>query len=236
MEMALKTIEGWISRCESQYVCVSPAHAIMDYRRDPELRCIANSSGLSTPDGMSVVWLLRLKGHRNVERVYGPDLILELCKRSLEHGYRHFFYGGAPGVVEDLASRLRGRFDGIRIAGTYTPPFRPLTAEEDQQIVELINASEANIVWIGLGAPKQELWMADHVGLIEGAVLVGVGAAFDFLSGHKPQAPHWMQRSGLEWLFRLGTEPRRLWRRYAHYPLFVVLASAQLLGLKVNHE
>jgi N-acetylglucosaminyldiphosphoundecaprenol N-acetyl-beta-D-mannosaminyltransferase len=204
----------------------------MDAYRDPELRRIFNASGMTTPDGMAIVWLLRLQGHRRVSRVYGPDLMLEVCRAGVAKGYRHFLYGGDEGVANRLAQALVERFPGLRIAGTHTPPFRALTDDEDLQVIAKINASGADIVWVGLSTPKQEWWMAGHLGKIDAPVMVGVGAAFDFLSGRKPQAPLWIQRSGLEWLFRLATEPRRLWPRYRQYPLFVVLAVAQLLGLK----
>jgi N-acetylglucosaminyldiphosphoundecaprenol N-acetyl-beta-D-mannosaminyltransferase len=230
--IALWRLEGWLADGEPRYVCLAPAHAIMDYRRAPELLRIANEAGMVTPDGMAIVWILRLMGHRNVERVYGPDLMLAACERSLETGWKHFFYGGGPDVAQDLRRRLEERFPSLAIAGTYTPPFRPLTPDEDRAVIEQIRASGADIVWVGISTPKQERWMAEHVGKVGAPVLIGVGAAFDFLSGHKPQAPRWMQRSGLEWLFRLGTEPRRLWRRYAEYPLFAALVAAQLLGLR----
>ena len=229
---ALATIRGWVAQGQPNYVCVTPAHGVMDARRDPELLMVLNRSGLTTPDGMSIVWLLRLLGHRGVERVYGPELMLALCGESVDAGWRHFFYGGGDGVGERLAARLGELFPGLRIAGTFTPPFRQLTVEEDEEVVSLIRASGADVVWVGLGTPKQERWMADHVGRVGAPVLVGVGAAFDFLSGIKPQAPGWMGRSGLEWLFRLATEPRRLWRRYAEYPRFALLVAAQLLGLR----
>ncbi len=230
---AVAVIEGWIDRCEPNYVCVTPAHAVMDCYNQPQLKDIFNASGLTTPDGMSIVWILRLRGYKNVSRVYGPDLMLAVCRRSAERGgYRHFLYGGAPGVAEKLAEELLSRFPGLTIAGTYAPPFRPLTAEEDQEITALINASQPDIVWVGISSPKQELWMAEHLGRISAPVLIGVGAAFDFLSGVKPQAPRWVQRSGLEWLFRLATEPRRLWRRYIQYPLFLLLVLAQMVGIK----
>ena len=191
-----------------------------------------NASGLTTPDGMAIVWLLRLQGHRRVSRVYGPDLMLSLCRHGLERGIRHFLYGGDKGVVEELSASLLTRFPGLQIVGTHTPPFGELTEEEDRQAVESINACNPDIVWVGLSTPKQERWMAVHLGRIEAPVMIGVGAAFDFLSGRKRQAPRWMQRAGLEWLFRLASEPRRLWPRYRRYPLFVLLAIAQLLGLK----
>jgi len=229
---ALETMDGWIARRDRTYVTVTPAHAVMDAYRDPELRRIFNASGMTTPDGMAIVWLLRLRGCRSVARVYGPDLMLETCRSGLERGYRHFLYGGEPGVASLLAEKLRARFPGLSIVGTHTPPFREMTEGEDRSVVEQINDAGPDIVWVGLSTPKQERWMAAHLGRIQSPVMVGVGAAFDFLSGRKPQAPKWMQRSGLEWLFRLATEPRRLWPRYRQYPLFIVLVLAQLLGLK----
>ncbi|RMF26233.1 MAG: glycosyltransferase [Chloroflexi bacterium] len=233
MAIALRIIEGWISRGEPHYVCVTPVHSVMECQRDPELRRIYNASGMTTPDGMPLVWLSRLYGYHHVDRVYGPDLMLALCERSIKRGYRHFFYGGAEGVPERLAARLQSRFPGLIVAGTYSPPFRPLRPDEDEQIVQLINETSPDIVWVGLGSPKQERWMAEHIDRLTAPVLIGVGAAFDFHTGRKPQAPRWMQRSGLEWLFRLLTEPRRLWRRYLiNNPLFIALVVLQALGLR----
>ncbi len=232
MAQALAAIAAWIEARQPHYVCVTPAHGVMDCQRAPALRAIFNASGLTTPDGMAIVWLLKLRGHRHVGRVYGPDLLLAVCERSLKEGWRHYFYGGAPGVADALAEKLTARFPGLRVAGTHSPPFRPLTPAEDAAIIDEINASGADLVWVGLSTPKQERWMSTHLGEVSAPVMVGVGAAFDFLSGNKPQAPRWVQRSGLEWLFRLLTEPRRLWRRYAQYPRFLWLVLAQALGLK----
>jgi N-acetylglucosaminyldiphosphoundecaprenol N-acetyl-beta-D-mannosaminyltransferase len=231
MEMALRTIEAWILRRESHYVCVTGVHGVMESQRDEVLRRIHNAAGLVTPDGMPLVWLSRLMGFRPVERVYGPDLMLELCERSAKHGYRQFFYGGAPGIAEKLALRLQSRFPSLKVSGFYSPPFRPLTPEEDKAEVELINATKPHILWVGLSTPKQERWMAEHMAWLHTPVLIGVGAAFDFHAGIKRQAPRWMQRTGLEWLFRLLMEPRRLWRRYLiNNPLFLWLVLLQLLG------
>jgi N-acetylglucosaminyldiphosphoundecaprenol N-acetyl-beta-D-mannosaminyltransferase len=233
MAMALEIIEGWIERREPHYVCVTGVHGVMESQRDEELRRIHNRAGLVTPDGMPLVWLSRLQGFHHVERVYGPDLMLALCERSAAKGYRHFFYGGAEGVPEQLASVLQKRFPGLQVAGTFSPPFRSLTADEDDRIVQMINAAAPDIVWVGLSTPKQERWMAGHRERLTAPVLIGVGAAFDFLTGRKPQAPRWMQRAGLEWLFRLLTEPRRLWRRYLiNNPLFVALVVLQALGVR----
>ena len=233
MDLALKLIEVWIAHRESHYVCVTPVHSVMECQRDSALRRIHNASGLTTPDGMPLVWLSLLRGYHNVDRVYGPDLMLALCERSVGGGYRHFFYGGAEGVPEQLAANLQRRFPGLTVVGTYSPPFRPLTPEEDDQVVQMINEARPDVVWVGLGSPKQERWMAAHIGRVKAPAIIGVGAAFDFLTGRKRQAPRWMQRNGLEWLFRLLTEPRRLWRRYlVNNPLFVLLVLAQALGLR----
>lgn len=230
---ALETIDGWIASRQPHYVCVSGVHGVMESQRDEHLRRIHNAAGLVTPDGMPLVWMLRLHGFRHVERVYGPDLMLALCAHSVARGYRHYLYGAAEGVPERLAERLCQHFPGLHIAGCYSPPFRPLTDEEDAQLIETINHANPDIVWVGLSTPRQERWMAAHVGRLRAPVLIGVGAAFDFHAGLKRQAPRWIQHSGFEWLFRLATEPRRLWRRYTiNNPLFVLLVAQQLLGVR----
>jgi N-acetylglucosaminyldiphosphoundecaprenol N-acetyl-beta-D-mannosaminyltransferase len=171
----------------------------------------------------------RLRGHR-VERVYGPDVMLAACERGQALGHSHFFYGGVDGVAEQLAARLRARFPALRVAGSYAPPFRPLTDDEEREIAARINSSGADIVWVGLGTPKQDYWVARFRPLLEAPVLIAVGAAFDFHAGRVRQAPRWMQRSGLEWLFRLSQDPQRLWRRYlVGNPRFVYLVAQQLL-------
>jgi N-acetylglucosaminyldiphosphoundecaprenol N-acetyl-beta-D-mannosaminyltransferase len=229
---ALRAIEGWVAARTPTYVTVTPAHAVMDAYRDPDLRRIFNAAGLTTPDGMAIVWLLRLRGHRKVGRVYGPDLLLEVCRAGLEKGYRHYLFGGEAGVAEALGRKLIERYPGLQVVGTWSPAFDPATDPEDRASVERINGARPDIVWVGLGTPKQERWMAAHLGVVAAPVMVGVGAAFDFLSGRKPQAPRWMQRIGMEWFFRLASEPRRLWPRYRQYPLFALLVLAQLTGLR----
>jgi N-acetylglucosaminyldiphosphoundecaprenol N-acetyl-beta-D-mannosaminyltransferase len=233
MEGAVGVIEGWITRREAQYVCVCGMHGVMECQRDEQLRRVHNAAGMVTTDGMPLVWLCRVKGQRRAERVYGPDLMLALCARSEATGYRHFFYGASPAVLDALTARLQARFPALRVAGTYAPPFRPLNPAEDAEIVERIRQSASDIVWVGLSTPKQERWMAEHVERLGGPVLIGVGAAFDFHSGRKRQAPRWMQRSGLEWLFRLLSEPRRLYRRYLlNIPLFAYYLGLEALGLR----
>jgi N-acetylglucosaminyldiphosphoundecaprenol N-acetyl-beta-D-mannosaminyltransferase len=230
---ALDQIANWIRRRERQYVCVCTVHTVMECQRSPDMRSAVNGAGLATPDGMPLVWLGRAKSGRHVRRVYGPDLMLALCQRSLEEGYSHYFYGGGEGIAELLAHRLAARFPGLETVGTHSPPFRPLTPDEDGEDVARINAAHPDVVWVGLGTPRQDLWMASHRKRLTASVLIGVGAAFDFHTGCKPQAPRWMQRTGLEWFFRLLTEPRRLWRRYLiNNPLFIALVLCQALGLR----
>jgi N-acetylglucosaminyldiphosphoundecaprenol N-acetyl-beta-D-mannosaminyltransferase len=228
MDQTLDVLDHWITTGIQQYVCVTGVHGVMESRRDEMLQRIHNAAGLVTPDGMPLVWWTKALGHADASRVYGPDLLLACCERSVATGYRHFFYGGNDGVADLLARRLSKRFPGLAVAGTYTPPFRALTPEEDADVVRAINESGADIVWVGLSTPKQERWMADHIGRIDAPVMIGVGAAFDFHAGLKKQAPRWMQQSGLEWLFRLASEPRRLWKRYlVNNPAFVWLALEQ---------
>lgn len=233
LDGALRIITDWIDARERTYVCVTGVHGVMESQRDEGIRAIHNRAGLVTPDGMPLVWLSRSRGFRHVTRVYGPDLMLAACARSVERGDRHFFYGAGPGVPDLLARRLQQRFPGLQVAGGFSPPFRPLTRAEDDQVVEMINAARPDIVWVGLSTPKQEMWMAEHRERLDASVLIGVGAAFDFHAGLKRQAPRWMQRSGTEWLFRLATEPRRLWKRYmTGNPKFVWLTLKQELGLR----
>lgn len=203
----------------------------MESQRDENLQHIHNNAGLVTPDGMPLVWLSRLRGRSHVERVYSPDLILTLCERSISKGYRHFLYGGTEDSLEQRVGNLERWFPGLQIVGKYSPPFRPLTDEEYDQIVQRLNEANPYIVWIGLSTPKQQRWMAAHMRRLAAPVLLGVGAAFDFHAALKKQAPRWMQRSGLEWLFRLATEPRRLGPRYLiNNALFILLVLRQMLG------
>jgi len=227
---AVSIITGWIGEHTGHYVCVTGVHGIIESRSDHALREIHNKAGLVVPDGMPLVWMTRWLGYPQVQRVYGPDLMLAVTVTSAKHGYRHFYYGGAPGLAEKLRDALALAHPGLNVVGTLSPPFRDLTPEEDAAIVAEINAAQPDIVWVGLSTPKQERWMASHLHRVNAPVMIGVGAAFDFLAGTKRQAPAWMQRSGLEWLFRLATEPRRLWRRYLHIvPRFIMLALVQLL-------
>ena len=211
------------------YICCGTAHGLTEARRDPRLRAIYNDALLTTPDGMPLVWL----GPPGVERVYGPDLMLAVCDAGRERGVRHFLYGGAVDVAGELKRRLITRFPGLEIVGTMTPPFRELNASELDSLRAQVAAARPDIVWVGLGSPKQEKFMAAHWRELDAAVMIGVGAAFDFHSGRIAQAPRWIQRGGFEWLFRLCTEPRRLGPRYLKAnPLFALHVLAQRLGLR----
>jgi len=230
IECAVSIIDGWIAADDPHYVCVTGVHGVMESWADPTIAAIHNEAGLVTPDGMPLVWMARWLGHPQIQRVYGPDLMRAITAISPERGYRHFYYGGPPGLVERLRDVLTSAHPGLNVVGVLSPPFRQLTPEEDTAVVAEINATNPDIVWVGLSTPKQERWMAAHLGRINAPVMIGVGAAFDFLACTKKQAPRWMQRSGLEWLFRASMEPRRLGRRYVRIvPSFLVLVLAQLL-------
>jgi N-acetylglucosaminyldiphosphoundecaprenol N-acetyl-beta-D-mannosaminyltransferase len=227
-------MEEWIrvrGGCHS--IAATSMHGIVEAQHDPAFKGILNSADLVVPDGMPLVWLGRRKGHHLPRRVYGPDLMLDFCGKTAGRGYRHFFYGGEPGVPERLAESLQRRFPAMEVCGTISPPFRALDPEEDQEIVSMISRAAPDVLWVGLGTPKQERWMHEHRDKLQVPVLVSVGAAFDFLSRRRKQAPQWMRELGLEWLFRLLQEPGRLWRRYLiDGARFVTYVGLESLGLK----
>ncbi len=215
------------------YICVTGVHGVTEAQSDPEFRQILNRSFLNTTDGMPLVWLGRHYVKPEVQRVYGPDLMLEMFAATRAIPFRHFFYGGAPGVAEKLKASLEARYPGVQIVGTYTPPFRPLLPEEEADLAAQVRAAKPDLMWVGLSTPKQERFMAEYLPKLDVTLMAGVGAAFDFHSGRVKQAPLWMQRSGLEWFYRLCTEPRRLGRRYlVNNPLFVWRVTQQLLGVR----
>jgi N-acetylglucosaminyldiphosphoundecaprenol N-acetyl-beta-D-mannosaminyltransferase len=206
---------------------------VIESRTDPDLRRIHNNAGMVTPDGMPLVWLSWLNRKRHVERVYGPDLMLEVCCYGQSRKWRHFFYGTTEETLERLSAKLLRVCPEMEIAGCMAPPFRNLTPDEFECITSKINNAAADIVWVGLSTPKQERWMHAARPHLDAAVLLGVGAAFDFHAGKVRQAPRWIQRCGMEWAYRLYTEPRRLWRRYLrNNPAFVALILTQLAGLR----
>lgn len=211
---AREVIDGMIQRKGKGYVCVCPVSTIVECDRDAQYRQVVNDAALVTPDGMPTVWIGRLKGYKNISRVYGPDLMLSMCELSSQKRYKNFFYGATDEVLKKLEKKLKEKFPGLEVAGRYSPPFRKLSLEEDMEITEKINLARPDILWVGLGAPKQDFWMHAHRDKLEVSVMLGVGAAFDFLSGYKKQAPLWMRKIGLEWFFRLCCEPRRLAKRY----------------------
>lgn len=215
------------------YICVTGVHGVTEAQEDAAFRRILNAAFLNTPDGMPLVWLGRLALGQSVGRVYGPDLMLEMFHLTQITGVRHFLYGGAPGVAEELKARLEERFPGVVVCGTYTPPFRPLNPAEEAELLEVVHVRRPDIVWVGLSTPKQERFMAEYLPRLDTALMVGVGAAFDFHSGRVRQAPRWVQRSGFEWLYRMCREPRRLARRYlVNNPLFLGRIALQLLRLR----
>lgn len=214
-EHALGRIADWIAGRESRYICVTGVHGVMESQDDPGLMRIHNQSGLTIPDGMPMVWAGWAAGAREMRLMRGTDFTLRVCAAAAERGWSVYFYGGKEGVPERLAAELRRQFPGLEVAGTHSPPFREPGAEEDAAIIDEINSSGADIVFVGLSTPKQERWMADHAERLSAGVLIGVGAAFDVHSGTKVEAPRWLRPIGLEWLYRLIREPRRLGGRYA---------------------
>ncbi len=233
MASAVRTIEEAVRTGVGGYVCVTGVHGVMEAQRDENLKRIINDALLVTPDGMPTVWVGKLQGHERMERVYGPDLMLEVCRMSLEKNYSHFIYGGNVGVAEELAANLREGFPGIRIVGTFTPPFRPLNDDEERELTTLVSQSRPDIFWVGLSTPKQERLMADLFGKLDTKVMIGVGAAFDVHTGRTKDAPAWVKQAGLQWLHRLLSEPRRLAGRYFNIvPRFIFHISLQLLGVR----
>ena len=233
MQEALHRARRCIDERRKGYICVTGVHGVMEAQRDASFRAILNRSFLCTPDGMPTVWAGRLQGHRRMRRVYGPDFMLEMCRLSVGPSYRHFLYGGNPGVGEVLKQRLESMVPGINIVGSYTPPFRPLTSAEEDQLIEAVAAVDPDIVWVGLSTPKQERFMAHMIDGLDTRLMVGVGAAFDIHAGLLADAPQWMKSCGLQWLHRLVKEPRRLWRRYlTNNPRFLWDIALQLSGIR----
>lgn len=222
-----------IDRRELRRAHFCTVHTVMEARRSPGLRRILNSADLAGPDGMPLVWLARRAGLRTAGRVYGPDFMLALCKAGVDRQLKHFFYGGRPGVANTLKDALERKIPELQVVGTWSPEFRPAGAIEQDDVLARIDQSGADVVWVGLGTPKQDLWLANHRSRLQAPLITAVGAAFDFHAGLVPQAPGWMQQRGLEWLFRLAQEPGRLWHRYLVYnPWFILCIVLQMTGVR----
>jgi len=234
LDRAVARAIAWTERPirRARYACFCTVNTVMECQENARFRAVVNAADLAAPDGMPLVWLARHQGFPDTSRVYGPDFVLRFFERTGRR-YRHFFYGGAPGVADELAHRLGQRFGPLEVAGTLSPPFGTLTAEQDAAMVATINAAAPDVIWVGLSTPKQDYWAAAHATRLNATLIFAVGAAFDFHSGRVKQAPLWMQRRGLEWLFRLIQEPRRLWRRYLLYnPRFLASVLFQLSGAR----
>ena len=228
-QQALNRLSTWSVARQSRYVCICNVHSVATARQDEAFAQVIREADMATPDGAPVAWLMRHLGVASQERINGPDLMWRYCAEAAMRNESIYLYGGQQSTLDILQKKLLDRFPGLKIAGAYSPPYRPLSEEEDAAVVENINASEASTVWVSLGCPKQEKWMADHRGRIN-AVMIGVGAAFDYHAGTITRAPIWMQRNGLEWLHRLASEPRRLWKRYlVTNTLFIWYAAHQIL-------
>lgn len=226
---AILRITNWAAGRESRYVCICNVHSAVTTTRDVEFKIAVNNADMATPDGAPIAWALRRFGFPTQERINGPDLMLKYLAEAERLGQTVFFYGSTESTLGKLRAQLAMQFPKLRVGGSYAPPFRPLSREEDDQVVDMINASEANVVFVGLGCPKQEKWMADHRGRVK-AVMIGVGAAFDYHAGVVKRAPLWWQSHGLEWLYRLASEPRRLFRRYmVTNTLFIVGFARQVV-------
>jgi N-acetylglucosaminyldiphosphoundecaprenol N-acetyl-beta-D-mannosaminyltransferase len=230
---ALELIREAIADGRKGYVTVTGVHGVSECQTDEELRRVHNESFLTTPDGMPMVWMGKLAGSQLIERVYGPDMMLNVLGEGIDRGWRHFFFGGGEGVAEKLKIRLEDRFPGVQIVGTFTPPFRPLNEAEESDLERRVAEAKPHCFWVGLSTPKQERFMARYLPRLDTTLMFGVGAAFDFHAGLVPQAPRWMQQAGLEWLYRLAKEPKRLWKRYfKNNPLFIGRVLLQKIGLR----
>jgi N-acetylglucosaminyldiphosphoundecaprenol N-acetyl-beta-D-mannosaminyltransferase len=232
LDRTLTALESALATGKKGYVCVTGVHGVMEAQRDQAFRAILNDSFLTVPDGMPTVWVGRVRGFSHMRRVFGPDLMQEVCRKSVSTNWRHFLFGGEPGVADQLKQCLEWRFPGLKIVGTYTPPFRPLLPLEESELIALVSAAKPDIFWVGLSTPKQERFMAEYLSKLETKVMVGVGAAFDLHTGRIKDAPVWIKNAGLQWFHRLCQDPRRLWKRYLkNNPEFVIRILFQFLGV-----
>ena len=233
MSQAIDTADRWIRAGQPGYVCVTGVHGVMEAQKNPEFREMLNHAMMNTPDGMPMSWVGRLQGFGDMDRVFGPDFMSSMCQLSLERGFRHFLYGGQPGIAEKLKYSLQKKFPGLLVVGTYTPPFRNLNVEEEEILLAQVRDTRPHVLWVGLSTPKQERFMAQYVDRLQVPLLVGVGAAFDYHTGVIRDCSTWIKRAGFQWLHRLAQDPRRLWRRYLrNNPAFVWNIALQLLKLR----
>ncbi len=231
---AIDMADQWIAGGNCGYICITGVHGVMEAQSDSEVRRILNHALINTPDGMPMSWVGHLQGHRQMDRVYGPDFMTAMCLLSVDRGYRHFLYGGEPGVAKSLKEILQSKFPGLKVVGTYTPPFRSLNPEEEEEVLTQVQESKPHILWVGLSTPKQERFMAHYIDRLRVPLLVGVGAAFDYHTGRIRDCPDWIKRAGLQWLHRLMQDPGRLWKRYLrNNPAFIWNIALQVL--KVRH-
>jgi N-acetylglucosaminyldiphosphoundecaprenol N-acetyl-beta-D-mannosaminyltransferase len=230
---AVDTADRWIGAGQPGYICVTGVHGVMEAQKNHEFREILNRAMMNTPDGMPMSWVGHLQGFDDMDRVFGPDFMSAMCRLSLDRGFRHFLYGGRPGVAEKLKQMLEKKFPGLQVVGTYTPPFRDLNDEEEDTLLAQVRDTRPHVLWVGLSTPKQEIFMAQHVDRLQVPLLVGVGAAFDYHTGLIRDCSAWIKRAGFQWLHRLAQDPRRLWRRYLrNNPAFVWNITLQLLKLR----
>lgn len=232
MERAIRYIAAELRSRRKGYVCMAGVHGIMEARRNPEIAAMFAGSRITLPDGMPTVWVGRWQGHKRMQRIAGPDLMLEVFRRREFAGYKHFLYGGEPGVAERLRDQLNSEYPWSRIVGTYTPPFRDLSADEEQGLVERVRQLKPDMIWVGISTPKQERFMHRYLALLDTTLMFGVGAAYDFHTGRLKDSPHWVKTIGMQWFHRLLQDPRRLWKRYLrNNPAFLWHISMQLSGL-----
>ncbi len=236
MRLAVDFLDDAATRGTKGYVTVTGVHGIVEAQDDHRFKDVLNGSMLTTPDGMPTVWIGRRRGHNDMERVYGPELMIEVCRRSTLTGHTHFVYGGQEGVADELVSAIETRVPGVKFVGTYTPPFRPLNKDEENELREQLESRRPDFFWVCLSTPKQEQFMADYLDKLPTTVMIGVGAACDILTGRVKDSPQWVKQSGLQWLHRLIQEPTRLWRRYlVNNPRFVRKLMQQAWAQRTRH-
>jgi N-acetylglucosaminyldiphosphoundecaprenol N-acetyl-beta-D-mannosaminyltransferase len=234
LKSAVDLSDQWIrSAMDPGYICATGVHGVMEAHADSDLRRVLNSALINLPDGMPMSWVGHLQGFRDMDRVFGPDFMMAMCRLSAERGYRNFLYGGKPGVAASLSETLQKKIPGLQVVGTYTPPFRSLTMDEENEVLAQVRESRPHIIWVGLSTPKQEQFMAQYVHFLQAPLMVGVGAAFDFHTGAIRDCPPWVKRAGLQWLHRLIQDPKHLWKRYLrNNPAFLWHIAFQLSRLR----